>query len=221
MDVIVTLPLRHYLINQKVEFFLNIKNKYGNKWDFLLNLGLSNLIDNILIIRMVKALCYMDDHHVFVSWASRDWWQSNCLVLHHILQYSSNCRLHHFFVPIHYFICILMTTMWVLKNLDVNKVALEYVEMFLFYAKITQAWMHMRHQCWDANAWGGMKAIGADALHKHVSLNSLTKLWRTLSMLMVLWSNFPKWFKMVELLSKYWASIEDGRCFSLISFSNS
>jgi hypothetical protein len=65
-----------------------------------------------------------------------------------------------------------------------------------------------------------MKANLAVVLEKPITVNPLTKLWRALSMSIVLKKYFPKWFKVVVLAAvQVLSSMEDERIFSTISFS--
>jgi hypothetical protein len=55
-----------------------------------------------------------------------------------------------------------------------------------------------------------MRANSAAALEKPITVNSLTKLWRALSMSIVLKKHFPEWFKVAELAAvQVLGSVED------------
>lgn len=78
----------------------------------------------------------------------------------------------------------------------------------------------LNHEC--SQFKGAMKANAADALQKPITLNPLTKLWRTLSMSMVLKKHFREWFKVAELAAvQVLGSVEDERTFSTVAFSKS
>lgn len=76
----------------------------------------------------------------------------------------------------------------------------------------------LNHQC---NLFrGAMKANTVDALEKTISLNPLTKLRRTMSM--VVWSNFHEGFKVVKLVVvQVLGFVEDENNFSTILYFKS
>jgi hypothetical protein len=78
----------------------------------------------------------------------------------------------------------------------------------------------LNHQC--SQFKGAMRANSAAALEKPITVNPLTKLWRILSMSIVLKKHFPEWFKVAELAAvQVLGSVEDERTFSTVTFSKS
>jgi hypothetical protein len=78
----------------------------------------------------------------------------------------------------------------------------------------------LNHQC--SQFKGAMRANLATVLEKPITVNPLTKLWRTLSMSVVLRKHFPKWFKAAELAAvQVLGSVKDELTFSTVTFSKS
>lgn len=67
-----------------------------------------------------------------------------------------------------------------------------------------------------------MKTNYVDAMQKPITLNPLTKLWRTFSMSMMLRKHFVEWFKVAELPAIQVLKFEEDEwTFSTITFSKS
>jgi hypothetical protein len=78
----------------------------------------------------------------------------------------------------------------------------------------------LNHQC--SQFKGAMRANLATVLEKPITVNPLTKLWRTLSMSVVLRKHFPEWFKAAELAAvQVLGSVKDELTFSTVTFSKS